>query len=178
MAWKCPKFMPFIAPFSFCSKLFTRFLGLAASVILLNLPLLAQWNSKIRAISILSRLGHLIQLIVPTMWPVYARPRDLSLVAAFLFTCHFVDLNFHEDKRNVCILLTWKRTFWLARDIGCYQTSRLSSGMVRSLLCCVQVPSLCSLLKDSLSHCEISNITCYNSCALCFPLTNPVFLFF
>lgn len=63
MAWKCPKFIPFVAPFSFCCKLFTRFLGLAASVSLLNLPLLAQWNSQSRAMSCPSGLGHLIQYL-------------------------------------------------------------------------------------------------------------------
>ena len=60
-AWKCPKFIPFVAAFSFCCKLFTRFLGLAASVSLLNLPSLAQWNSQSRAVSCLSGLGHLKQ---------------------------------------------------------------------------------------------------------------------
>lgn len=38
-------------------------------------------------------------------------------------------------------------------------------------------PVTCSLLKDSLSHCEISNITWCNSCAFCLPLANLVFLF-
>lgn len=133
---------------------FSRFLARADMVVLLILPLLVQqkgknrdtqWSVQVRAhdtavmlITYVTSLSH--------PW----RPVPGSDFCLYISTWDFFDLNFYKDKRNVYLhLVKLKRTFWLARDIGCFQTFWLPPSMVRSPLCCVQVPSLCSSLKDS-----------------------------
>lgn len=146
----------FLVPWTFCSKPCLEVLGRAerASTEVAIPSLAGEWE---RGTCRLFSPGY-PWIITLVMWPVMLDPRNLPApgTAFFLIHCGFLWTKLWWRQEKCLHLSHCKRTFWLARDIGCFKPL-VPSSMVRSLV--LSSGPLTLFSTKGPTHSEVSNLT-------------------